>query len=54
LHRVSVSGFASAADARRLCGEIRGRGGVCFVRAQAGDAPIRWAARYADPRRRDA
>jgi len=54
LHRVSVSGFASAADAQRLCGEIRGRGGVCFVRAQAGDASIRWAARYADPRRRDA
>lgn len=52
-HRVSVSGFASAADAQRLCGAIKARGGVCFVRAQAGDAAIRWAARYADPRRRD-
>ncbi|HST36888.1 MAG TPA: tetratricopeptide repeat protein [Allosphingosinicella sp.] len=53
LHRVSVSGFASTADAQRLCGAIKARGGVCFVRAQAGDAAIRWAARYADPRRRN-
>jgi Flp pilus assembly protein TadD len=54
LHRVSVSGFASTADAQRLCGEIRNEGGVCFVRAAAGDASIRWAARYANPRQRDA
>jgi Flp pilus assembly protein TadD len=54
LHRVSVSGFASAADAQRLCGQIRGQGGVCFVRAAAGDAAIRWAARYANPRQRNA
>ena len=53
LHRVSVAGFASRADAQRLCGSIRGQGGACFVRAQAGDASIRWAARYADPRRRN-
>ena len=54
LHRVSISGFASNADAQRLCGSIKARGGACFVRAQAGDASIRWAARYADPRRRNA
>ena len=54
LHRVSVSGFASTADAQRLCGQIRSEGGVCFVRAAAGDASIRWAARYANPRQRDA
>src|SRR6185436_11445414 len=54
LHRVSVSGFASAADANRLCGAIRGQGGSCFVRGQAGDASIRWAARYANPRSRNA
>jgi D-alanyl-D-alanine carboxypeptidase len=54
LHRVSVSGFASAGDAQRLCGQIRGAGGACFVRAQAGDASIRWAARYANPRQRNA
>jgi Flp pilus assembly protein TadD len=53
LHRVSVSGFASAGDARALCGQIRTRGGVCFVRGQAGDASIRWAARYANPRSRN-
>jgi Flp pilus assembly protein TadD len=54
LHRVSVSGFASAADAQRLCGQIRSHGGLCFVRAAAGDASIRWAARYANPRQRNA
>ena len=52
-HRVSVSGFASAGDAQRLCGQIREQGGACFVRATAGDASIRWAARYANPRQRD-
>ncbi|HYD13301.1 MAG TPA: tetratricopeptide repeat protein [Allosphingosinicella sp.] len=54
LHRVSISGFATTLDAQRLCGQIRSHGGVCFVRATAGDASIRWAARYSDPRRRDA
>jgi Flp pilus assembly protein TadD len=54
-HRVSVSGFASSADAQRLCGQIRAHGGICFVRATAGDASIRWAARYSgNPRQRDA
>jgi Flp pilus assembly protein TadD len=53
LHRVSVSGFASSADAQRLCSQIRGTGGVCFVRGAAGDASIRWAARYTNPRQRD-
>lgn len=52
-HRVSVSGFASAGDAQRLCGQIRERGGACFVRGSAGDASIRWAARYANPRQRN-
>jgi Flp pilus assembly protein TadD len=54
MHRVSVAGFASTADAQRLCGQIKAEGGVCFVRAQAGDASVRWAARYADPRRQRA
>ena len=53
LNRVSVSGFASAGDAQRLCGQIRNQGGECFVRGTAGDASIRWAARYANPRQRD-
>jgi Flp pilus assembly protein TadD len=54
MHRVSVAGFASGADAQRLCGQIKAQGGVCFVRALAGDASIRWAARYANPRQRRA
>jgi Flp pilus assembly protein TadD len=53
LNRVSVSGFASAGDAQRLCGQIRSQGGACFVRGNAGDASIRWAARYANPRQRN-
>jgi len=53
LNRVSVSGFASTGDAQRLCGQIRSQGGVCFVRPNAGDASIRWAARYANPRQRN-
>jgi Flp pilus assembly protein TadD len=46
LHRVSVAGFESRADANRLCESLRARGGSCFVREIAGDAPVRWAARY--------
>lgn len=53
LHRVAIAGFAGQGDAQRLCGSIRAQGGVCFVRAQAGDASIRWAARYANPRQRN-
>ena len=52
LHRVSVAGFASQADAARMCQSIRARGGACFVRANAGDASVRWAARYAQGRDR--
>ena len=42
--------------ARRRPAPLRldpGQGGVCFVRASAGDASIRWAARYANPRQRN-
>lgn len=45
LHRVSVAGFANRDDAARACTAIRGQGGTCFVRATAGDAPVRWASR---------
>ncbi|HET9428973.1 MAG TPA: tetratricopeptide repeat protein [Allosphingosinicella sp.] len=54
LHRVSVSGFATSLDAGRLCASIKSRGGACFVRTNAGDAAIRWAARYAPGRNRRA
>jgi Flp pilus assembly protein TadD len=47
LHRLSVAGFENRAEADRTCGSIRSKGGVCFVRAVAGDAPTQWAARYA-------
>jgi Flp pilus assembly protein TadD len=43
LTRVSIAGFSSRADAVRVCSSIRERGGSCFVRATAGDSPVRWA-----------
>jgi Flp pilus assembly protein TadD len=45
-HRLSVAGFESHNDASRACQKVKSRGGVCFVRAVAGDAPVRWASRY--------
>ena len=45
-HRLAVSGFSSPVDAGRACQAIRGNGGTCFVRANAGDAPVQWASRY--------
>ncbi len=51
LHRVAIAGFGSRGDAAALCAGIRGRGGECFVRNSAGDASVRWAARYARNRR---
>ena len=45
LHRVSVAGFDNRAEASRLCASIQAQGGPCFVRATAGDAPVRWASR---------
>ena len=47
LHRLSLAGFVSHLEAARACGSIRGKGGACFVRATAGDAPVRWASRQA-------
>ena len=47
LHRVAVSGFEKRADATQACQAIKARGGQCFVRGNAGDASINWAARYA-------
>jgi hypothetical protein len=53
LHRVAISGFAGRSEAQNLCSSIRAQGGVCFVRNHAGDASIRWAARYANSRERN-
>jgi hypothetical protein len=43
LHRLSVASFNSQPSAARMCQSIKARGGACFVRATAGDAPLRWA-----------
>lgn len=45
-HRLSVSGFDSRAEAAKACQSVKAKGGVCFVRTVAGDAPTRWASRY--------
>ncbi|SMF78264.1 SPOR domain-containing protein [Allosphingosinicella indica] len=44
-HRLAVSGFESRSDANDLCASIKAKGGACFVRTSAGDAPVRWASR---------
>lgn len=49
-HRVAIGSFASQADAIQMCRSIKARGGACFVRTNAGDASVRWAARYARSR----
>lgn len=46
-HRLSVAPFAAANDAARACHSIRARGGACFVRSVAGDAPLQYAMRNA-------
>lgn len=46
LHRVAMSGFTKRGDASQVCRIIKARGGECFVRSNAGDAAIDWAARY--------
>ncbi len=45
LVRLSVSGFADRDGAVSLCEQIRVKGGQCFVRATAGDAPLQWVKR---------
>lgn len=45
LHRLAISGFESRIEAVNLCRKVRERGGVCFVRGTAGDAPIQWVKR---------
>ena len=50
-HRLSVAGFDSRNDAARVCETVKAKGGVCFVRAVAGDAPVQWASRYTGIRR---
>ncbi|MES2137073.1 MAG: SPOR domain-containing protein [Pseudomonadota bacterium] len=44
-YRLSVKGFASAGEANALCANVRRKGGNCFVRNFAGDAPVQLAMR---------
>jgi len=44
-HRLSIAGFGSQGSAVRVCETVRARGGACFVRTVAGDAPMQWASR---------
>jgi D-alanyl-D-alanine carboxypeptidase len=43
--RLSITGFDSQRDALARCQLLRGRGGSCFVRGFAGDAPVEIASR---------
>ena len=42
LYRLAISGFESRIEAVNLCRKIREKGGECFVRGNAGDAPVQW------------
>jgi D-alanyl-D-alanine carboxypeptidase len=43
--RLSITGFANQRDAQARCQVLKNRGGKCFVRGFAGDAPVQYAAR---------
>lgn len=45
IYRLSVGGFATRAEAWKLCNEVKAKSGACFVRGTAGDAPMQWASR---------
>lgn len=45
MYRLSVGGFTTRAEAWMLCNEVKAKGGACFVRGTAGDAPMQWASR---------
>ncbi len=47
-YRLAVSGFASRADAGRVCTQVRATGGACFVRNLTANETIRFAARKTD------
>lgn len=43
--RLSIKGFGSDREARERCEMLQSRGGNCFVRRTAGDAPVQFASR---------
>ena len=44
-YRLSVRGFSGVSEANALCASIKRKGGTCFVRNFAGDAPVQYASR---------
>jgi D-alanyl-D-alanine carboxypeptidase len=44
-YRLSVRGFNSLGEANALCASLHRKGGSCFVRNFAGDAPVQYASR---------
>lgn len=45
VYRLSLKGFASDGEARRMCQQLKSAGASCFVRNLAGDTPVRFASR---------
>ena len=45
VYRLSIKGFDSQKEAIARCRLLRSRGGSCFVRSTAGDAPVQFASR---------
>ncbi len=43
VYRLSLSGFDNGDAAKSMCSSLKSKGGACFVRSVAGDAPIRLA-----------
>ncbi|HVF83540.1 MAG TPA: tetratricopeptide repeat protein [Sphingomicrobium sp.] len=43
VYRLSLKGFASDGEARRMCQQLKSSGANCFVRTIAGDTPVRLA-----------
>jgi len=43
--RLSIRGFDNQQEAIARCQSLRGKGGSCFVRSTAGDAPVQFASR---------
>ena len=43
--RLSIKGFASQDEAMSKCDSLQSKGGQCFVRRVAGDAPVQMASR---------
>lgn len=45
VYRLSLKGFATAAEAKSVCQKLKGAGAACFVRNMAGDTAVRFARR---------